>query len=86
MFNKNRFILPGCLLSVALLHGQPPAAAPAKPDSDAVKALIEKAKKTGGPEWAGEAATFTPGCLKTRRVGPVFGGRDSTTTRNGTAL
>src|SRR5580700_11975859 len=58
MFNTNRFILPCWLLSAALLHGQPPEAAPAKPDSDAVKSLIEKAKKTSGPEWAGEAHFF----------------------------
>jgi metallo-beta-lactamase class B len=37
---------------------QPAPAAPAKPDSDAVKALIEKAKKTGGPMWAGEEHFF----------------------------
>src|SRR5580704_6595180 len=58
MFNTNRFILPCCLLSVALLQAQPPDAAAAKPDSDAVKALIEKAKKTAGTEWAGEAHFF----------------------------
>ena len=38
--------------------GQAPPAAPAKPDSEAIKALIEKAKKAGGPEWAGEAHFF----------------------------
>src|SRR3984885_7166069 len=58
MFKKNRYILPCCLLSAALLEAQPPPAAPAQPDSDAVKALIEKAKKTGGEEWAGEAHFF----------------------------
>ena len=40
------------------LYAQPPAAAPAKPDSDAVKSLIEKAKKAGGPMWAGEEHFF----------------------------
>jgi len=40
------------------LYAQPPAASPAKPDSDAVKALIEKAKKAGGPMWAGEEHFF----------------------------
>src|SRR5262249_48711303 len=35
-----------------------PAAPPAKPDSEAVKALIEKAKKAGGPMWAGEEHFF----------------------------
>src|SRR5277367_5988972 len=58
MFNTNRFILPCCLLSAALLEAQPPPVAPVQPDSDAVKALIEKAKKTAGPEWAGEAHFF----------------------------
>ena len=58
MFKKNRYILPCCLLSAALLEAQPPPVAPAQPDSDAVKALIEKAKKTGGAEWAGEAHFF----------------------------
>lgn len=58
MFKKNPFILSCCLLSAALLQSQPPPAAPAKPDSDAVKALIEKAKKTGGDEWGGEAHFF----------------------------
>src|SRR5215471_14990200 len=40
------------------LYAQPPATAPAKPDSDAVKALIEKAKNAGGPMWAGEEHFF----------------------------
>src|SRR5215471_12695310 len=40
------------------LYAQPPAAAPAKPDSDAVKALIEKAKKAGGSMWADEEHFF----------------------------
>jgi metallo-beta-lactamase class B len=40
-----------------LLPAQEPAA-PAKPDSDAVKALIEKAKKAGGPMWAQEEHFF----------------------------
>ena len=51
------------IISVAVIAGgvafaQPPAQAPAKPDSDAVKALIEKAKKAGGPMWAGEEHFF----------------------------
>ena len=51
------------ILSIAVVAGgvafaQPPAQAPAKPDSDAVKALIEKAKKAGGPMWAGEEHFF----------------------------
>jgi len=48
MLNTNRLILPFCLLSAALLQAQPPDAAPAKPDSDAVKAMIEKARKRRG--------------------------------------
>jgi len=42
----------------ALAMAQPPASAPAKPDSDKVKALIEKAKKAGGPMWAEEEHFF----------------------------
>ena len=43
----------------ALARAQAPApAAPAKPDSPAVKALIDKARKTGGAMWAGEAQFF----------------------------
>ena len=38
--------------------GQAPAGEPAKPDSEQVKALIEKAKKAGGPAWAEEAHFF----------------------------
>ncbi|HEX4134287.1 MAG TPA: hypothetical protein VHY84_06670 [Bryobacteraceae bacterium] len=41
-----------------LLRGQAPAAAPPKPDSPEVRALIEKAKKAGGPFWAGEEHFF----------------------------
>ena len=37
---------------------QAPSAAPAKPDSPEVKALIEKAKKAGGPMWAEEEHFF----------------------------
>jgi metallo-beta-lactamase class B len=58
MFNNNRLFLPCCALSAALLQAQPPVAAPAKPDSDAVMAMIEKAKKTAGEKWAGEAHFF----------------------------
>ncbi len=46
------------VLAAGLLSAQTPPAAPAKPDSDAVKALIEKAKKAGGPRWAEEAHFF----------------------------
>jgi metallo-beta-lactamase class B len=46
------------VIAAGLLHSQPPAQAPAKPDSDAVKALVEKAKKAGGARWAEEAHFF----------------------------
>jgi metallo-beta-lactamase class B len=57
-FEKIRYILPLCTFSAVLLQAQAPAPAPAKPDSPAVKALIEKAKKTGGSLWADEAHFF----------------------------
>jgi len=41
----------------ALLCAQPPTA-PTKPDSEQVKALIEKAKKAGGARWADEEHFF----------------------------
>src|SRR5438477_7371067 len=51
-----------CLLCsfvcTALVSAQGPPAAPAKPDSEAIKALIEKTKKAGGPMWAEEAHFF----------------------------
>ena len=47
-----------CAAAGGQLSAQPAPAAPAKPDSDAVKALIEKAKKAGGPMWAGEEHFF----------------------------
>ena len=37
---------------------QAPAAAPPKPDSPAVQAMVEKAKKAGGPTFADEAHFF----------------------------
>jgi metallo-beta-lactamase class B len=42
----------------ALAYAQAPAAAPAKPDSPQVQALVEKAKKTAGTQWADEAHFF----------------------------
>ena len=42
----------------ALAHAQAPAAAPAKPDSPQGQALVEKAKKTAGTQWAEEAHFF----------------------------
>jgi len=53
---KNAIV--SAMISAGLLYSQVPPAAPAKPDSDAVKALIEKAKKTGGARWAEEAHFF----------------------------
>ena len=51
-----------CLTLVAalpcFLAAQAPAAAPSKPDSEQVKALIAKAKKDGGAMWATEAHFF----------------------------
>jgi len=46
------------VVAAGLLSAQAPPAAPAKPDSDAVKELIGKAKKAGGPRWADEAHFF----------------------------
>ena len=57
MLNKTKALLFSTVLP-CLLTAQPPAAAPAKPDSDAVKGMIEKAKKTGGPMWADEVHFF----------------------------
>lgn len=51
-------VLAGFLCLSFGLKAQPPAPAPARPDSEAVKALIEKAKKAGGPMWAGEEHFF----------------------------
>src|SRR5262250_391276 len=51
-------VVLACVLPLGLIYGQPPAGAPAKPDSEAVKALIEKAKKAGGAVWAGEEHFF----------------------------
>lgn len=44
----------------ALIYAQAPGAAsqPAKPDSPAVRALVAKAKKAGGPMWAEEEHFF----------------------------
>jgi metallo-beta-lactamase class B len=54
---KNGMIV--AIFSAGLLCSQaPPAPAPAKPDSDAVQALIAKAKKVGGPRWAAEEHFF----------------------------
>jgi metallo-beta-lactamase class B len=55
---KNHHVLPCLLLFASLLRAQVPQSTEAKPDSDAVKALIDKAKRTAGAEWAGEAHFF----------------------------
>ena len=57
---KNMMV-PCLMLDAALacsVAAQPPAAAPEKPDSEKVKALIEKAKKAGGPMFSEEAHFF----------------------------
>lgn len=51
-------ILALCAALPAAVSAQPPSPAPAKPDSEAVKALIVKAKKAGGPMWAYEEHFF----------------------------
>ncbi|MBZ5576207.1 MAG: MBL fold metallo-hydrolase [Acidobacteriia bacterium] len=53
-----RNAIAAVVLSTAVLAGQPQAASPAKPDSDAVKALVEKVKKLAGPRWADEEHFF----------------------------
>src|ERR1700722_16731417 len=53
--------IAGVLLALTLPSlgsAQAPGTAPAKPDSPEVKALIEKAKKAGGPMWAQEEHFF----------------------------
>ena len=57
----------------ALARTQAPApAAPAKPDSPEVKALIEKAKQTGGAMWAGEAHFFCEAPRANSATDPVI--------------
>lgn len=51
------FVISIALSSVAHAQGQAPAA-PAKPDSPAVQAMLEKAKKTAGTQWADEEHFF----------------------------
>src|SRR5580698_1664102 len=65
----------GALLAITLpclIPAQPPAAAPAKPDSPEVQALIEKAKKAGGPMWAGEEHFFCEAPRPNRPDDPVI--------------
>jgi metallo-beta-lactamase class B len=60
MFLTRRLSMVALALTLPALAGAqaPPAAAPAKADSIEVIALIEKAKKAGGPMWAEEAHFF----------------------------
>jgi metallo-beta-lactamase class B len=65
----------GALLAITLpglIPAQTPAAAPAKPDSPEVQALIEKAKKAGGPMWAGEEHFFCEAPRPNRPDDPVI--------------
>jgi metallo-beta-lactamase class B len=58
--SRTRFAL-GLTLSAALsvaVFAQAPAPAPPKPDSPAVQAMLEKAKKTAGTQWADEEHFF----------------------------
>ena len=51
----------GVTLSVVFswaVYAQAPAQAPPKPDSPAVQAMVEKAKKTAGTQWADEEHFF----------------------------
>jgi metallo-beta-lactamase class B len=57
----------------ALARAQaPPPAAPAKPDSPEVKALIEKAKRAGGSMWADEAHFFCEAPRANSATDPVI--------------
>jgi metallo-beta-lactamase class B len=57
----------------ALTRAQAPApAAPAKPDSPEVKALLEKAKTTGGAMWAAEARFFCEAPRANSATDPVI--------------
>src|SRR5579862_4288216 len=60
------------ILLPALLPAQAPDATPPKPDSPQVKALIEKAKKAGGPMWAGEEHFFCEAPRPNRSDDPVI--------------
>jgi metallo-beta-lactamase class B len=65
----------GALLAITLpglIPAQPPAAAAAKPDPPEVQALIEKAKKAGGPMWAPEEHFFCEAPRPNRPDDPVI--------------
>ena len=58
---KRRLVAPVSMLCVALpllASAQAPPAAPAKPDSPEVRALVEKTRKTAGTQWAEEVHFF----------------------------
>ena len=58
---KRRLVAPVSVLCVALpflASAQAPPAAPAKPDSPEVRALVEKTRKTAGTQWAEEVHFF----------------------------
>ena len=58
---KLRRVASTFVLFIALpfiAHAQAPAAAPPKPDSPDVHAMVEKARKTAGAQWADEAHFF----------------------------
>ncbi len=50
--------IASAIVTTGLLYSQPPAQVPPKPDSEPVKALIEKAKDAGGARWAQEEHFF----------------------------
>jgi metallo-beta-lactamase class B len=58
MIRNAILVLSLCANAAEPVYSQPAPAAPDKPDSEAVRALIEKAKKAGGPMWAGEEHFF----------------------------
>ena len=58
-------------LSAGVALAQPPQAQD-KPDSPEVKALIEKAKKVGGTQWADEAHFFCEAPRANRADDPVI--------------
>jgi metallo-beta-lactamase class B len=58
MLNTRMLPVSVSVLSAACLCAQPAPTAAPKPDSGQVQALIEKARKAGGPMWAGEEHFF----------------------------
>ena len=70
-FNRIASVLAAAVVPCVLLAQAPPAA-PAKPDSPEVKALIEKAKKVGGAKWADEEHFFCEAPRANRPDDPVI--------------